>query len=158
MKNEYRQEIMSKCFNRNFLWKIIMPLILLASSIYWVVIGGWNEFVIFTTIISLIATICLIWLEPIIYIIDENEIKIICIFKQYRILNDQIKIIKICDDPYWGMSNILPWNPMGYWLHLKKNTNIPERYRYIYKYSKTKRMVEIYYDEKIFKGVLYIDR
>lgn len=149
---------MNRCFNRNFLWKIFMPLILLASSISWVVIGGWNGFVIFTTAISLTATICLIWLEPIIYIIDENEIRIICIFKQCCILNEQIKIMKISDDPYWGMSNVLPWNPQGYWLHLQRNSNIPERYRYIYKYSKTKKLVEKYYSEKIFTGLLYIDR
>lgn len=133
----------NKCLNYKFIYFMVYPLGGITFSVFFYLIR-YNGFSLFLFLISLLSAILLLCFEPILYNIRENEITIICAFKQYHFFDREIqRITLICDDFFDSL-----W-VKDYVLTLDERIKIPKRCRRIIKSPNTKKCIEKYFKEKM---------
>lgn len=137
-----------KCFNYKFLILMFFPLIGIFLAICFLLftptVGLW--IFLFIVIISLLDIMVLLFLEPLFYIIDQGKIKIICAFKEYCFLYNQVEYIELHYDIVFEYLFI-----KDYIVVSNVKTKIPKRCERIFKYGKTKELIKKYYGSKIRK-------
>ncbi len=135
---------MKKIISYKFILLILCPLMSVILSAIFLCMIPHNVFLLFVFAISLLCIGLLLYFEPVYYIINENEIKVICVFKQYRFLHKEIKQILLKFDAFFEFLFI-----KDYVLNIDMGTKIPERCKRIVKCAKTKKLIEEHYGEKI---------
>ena len=133
-----------KCLNYKFVLFIILPLVGMIPSTIVLCVTPYNGFAIFVFVASLLYTGLLLCSEPIFYIINKSEIRIICAFKQYCFSYKEIQQITLKYDAFFEHLFV-----KDYRLILDMQIKIPERCKRIFKCSKTKKLIEKYYNEKV---------
>lgn len=137
---------MNKCFNFKFLILIIIPIIgVILSMLFLIFIpqkGLWLFLPIF--ILSFFRITFIVFTEPFFYIINKKEIQIICIFKKYSFLFDQIRHMELRFDATIDYLLI-----RDYVMILDTRVKMPERSRRIFKCKTTTKLIEEFYSSKI---------
>lgn len=134
----------NKCLNYKFILLMSFPLTgIILSVVFWHLIP-YNGLSLLVLVFSLLCFSILLYFEPIAYIITENNIKIVCAFKQYCFLFQEIQQIALRYDTIFELLFV-----KDYVLILDVQTKIPERCRRILKCANTKILIEEYYLEKV---------
>lgn len=133
-----------KCLNYKFILLILFPLAGIILSTIFLYLIPYNGFSFFVFVVSLLCTGLLLRFEPISYIINVNEIRVICAFKQYCFSYKEIQQIALKFDVFFEFLFV-----KDYVLILDMRTKIPERCKRIVKSAHTKKLIEEYYNEKI---------
>lgn len=133
-----------KCLNYKFLLLILFPLGGIILSLIFLYLIPNKGFFLFVFVLSILDFGLLICFEPIFYIINESEIRIICAFKQYYVSYKEIQQIVLMFDVFFDFLLI-----EDYVLSIDMRIKIPKRCRRIFKCSKTKKLMDKYYNEKV---------
>ena len=134
------------CINYKFPFMLIIPVFGIIMGLCFIVFGeGFGTFIgVFLILLSTIIIVALMYQEPVYYAIDEHEVRIVCVFRQYRLKWNQIQDIDIQYDymfeffPIKDYIVVLQDRPMG-----------PKRFDRILKNAKTTRLLESYAKEKM---------
>ena len=133
-----------KCLNYKFILLMLFPLTGIILSVLLLYLMPPNWLSILYLVLSLVCLSGLLYSEPIVYVITENDITVICAFKQYSFLFEEIQQIALKYDTFFELLFV-----KDYVLILDIQTKIPERCRRILKCVKTKKLIEAYYIEKV---------
>ena len=133
-----------KCLNYKFILLMLFPLVGIIISQIFCYLIPYNGFSIIIFVSSLICAGLLLCFEPIAYTINQNEIRVICTFKQYRFSYNEIQQIILRFDALFELLFV-----KDYVLILSVQTKIPERCKRIVKSANTKKFIKEYYNQKM---------
>lgn len=123
---------------------MLFPMAGIVLSVLLLFLMPYNGFLLFFHIVSLLCAGLLLCFEPIFYIINKDEIRVICVFKQYCFSYREIQQIILKFDVFFEFLFV-----KDYVLILDMRTRIPERCKRILKCTNTKKLINEYYNEKV---------
>lgn len=133
-----------KILNYKFILLISLPLLGVVLSVIFLCLMPYNGFSLFVFVLSLLYIGLLFCFEPVFYIINGTEIRVICAFKQYCFSYKEIQQITLQFDAFFEFLFV-----KDYVLILGMRTKIPERCTRIVKCTKTKNLIEKYFGAKV---------
>ena len=146
-----------RCFNYKFILNVIELLIAWFFALLFLIAGILNSISGFLLlgmlffIASVIVTIVHIYTLPIYYLINEDEIITVCLFKKYRFKRWEIFMITILYDERHLFIYGKDYSIHAI-LHDEKPRKTSWKYSYVSRVSKTrrtKRLIEKYYSSKL---------
>lgn len=126
------------CLNYKFFLLLGLPFVGTILGIIMLVCDV-NYLALFIELIAICGVIAITIIEPVYYIISENGIKICRCFQQHYFPWKEISCIKIYYDVSFRILFI-----KDYVIYTKTPQGIPKRHERIFKYSKTKKLIEKY--------------
>lgn len=142
--------IKKECLNFTFFFGLITPIIGLVFSAFLFLafsfeatIFHWLPWAVFTP--SLLLFILFLYREPIKYVIGQNEITVVGLFRSYTFTYRQIEGIVERYDAFSSGDFIYI---KSYCCTLSDDIKVPDRFRRIRKCKKTKLLIEKYYSSK----------
>ena len=134
------------CINFKFPCMLIIPVFGIIIGLCFILFGeAFGTFIgISLIVLPMIIFVALMYQEPVYYVIDEHEVRIVCVFRQYSLKWNQIHSIDIQYDYMFEFFAI-----KDYVIVLQDRIMGPKRFDRILKNAKTTRLLEAYAKEKM---------